>query len=124
MPRFSIFLLLMAAIVWSSAGCTIVEKDNRRTLNYLDKHVKFESTGAKIAAAPIFIPVGLVAVITDAVIVNPAIALPKAYDDTLDIWRNPEGSDFRQMMLFVPKVVVTPIFFVLDWGARILIPFS
>ena len=122
MNRVGVFILL-AGVMASCGGCSVFRQSNRRTLNCLNEHVSFDSTAGKIAAAPVFMPVGWVAVATDAIIINPAVAVPDAYKDTKElVWENPEGSGFRQAMLFLPKVVVTPVVYIGDWVGRVLFP--
>ena len=104
-------------------GCAIVKKNNRRVLNTLDDAVRIDSVGGKIAAAPLFVPVGLVAGVLDMVVVHPIASTPKAADDTAKVlWKNPRGSDFHQMMLFLPKVVATPLVFSGSLLTRSLFP--
>ena len=123
MWKHSICLVVLSVLLASCGGCAIVDRQNRRTLNKLDEWVRIEKPASRTAAAPVFIPVGLLAGAADAVVVHPIASVPKAADDTREeIWDNPEGSEFRQMMLFVPKVFVTPVFFVGDWALRVLFP--
>ncbi|MBU1052291.1 MAG: hypothetical protein KKC46_00495 [Proteobacteria bacterium] len=114
---FFILITLLSVVICS--GCAIADKDNRRTLNLLDDKIQIESTGGKITAAPVFMPVGTVAAITDMTIVHPLVSVPKAAEDTSEvIWENPQGSDFRQMMLLLPKVISTPLYFTGDMILR------
>lgn len=117
------FLLVASLSIIVFSGCAIIEKDNRRTLNFMDEKIQIESTWGKVGAAPVFIPVGTVAAATDMVIVHPLVSIPKAATDTSEvIWENPKGSDFRQMMLLLPKVISTPLYFTGDMTLRCLFP--
>ena len=123
MTKISRSAMLLMILAFFCSGCAIVDKRNRRTLNLLDSHVRIESTGGRVAAAPVFIPVGLAAALTDMLIVHPIVSVPPAIKDTREcIWENPEGSEFRQMMLFIPKVAFTPVFFAGDLVFRVLLP--
>ena len=116
------WLALSLAFVLLS-GCAIVRKENRRVLNTLDDVVDIDRKVGRIAAAPIFVPVGVAAGLLDMVVVHPAASVPKAADDTADLlWKNPRGSDFHQMMLFFPKVVATPLVFSGSMLTRSLFP--
>ena len=118
-------LLSVGVLLLLASGCAVMETENRRVLNSLDQLVQFESTSAKVAAAPVFVPIGVAAGLTDMVIVHPAVSIPEAGEDTWEVlWKNPQGSEFRQMMLFLPKVVASPILFVTDWVARCFISFQ
>ena len=116
-------IILILPLLLLLSGCAIARKENRRTLNALDKTVKIESTAGKIAAAPVFVPVGFVAGAGDAVVVHPAVSVPEAGRETYQIlWEDPQGSDFHQAMLFFPKVGATPVVFITDWAIRVLFP--
>lgn len=118
----SLLLALPLSFVLLS-GCAVAKKSNRRVLNTLDDVVRIERVGGRIAAAPLFVPVGLVAGVLDMVVVHPVASTPKAVDDTADLlWKNPRGSEFRQMMLFLPKVVATPLVFSGSLLTRSLFP--
>ncbi|QEM68828.1 hypothetical protein FO488_12110 [Geobacter sp. FeAm09] len=116
----------MAAFLFCSAlasGCAIMNKDNRLVLNSLDEAMQgsaiIDSTAGKIAAAPVALPVGMAAGVIDMAVVTPARATVPAGKDTVEyLWENPQGSDLRQAMLFIPKVVATPVLFISDWAVR------
>lgn len=116
----------MAALCLCSAltsGCAIMSKDNRVVLNSLDEAVQgstiIDSTAGKIAVAPVAFPVGVTAGVIDMAVVTPARAVVPAGKDTGEyLWENPQGSDLRQAMLFIPKVVATPVLFISDWAFR------
>jgi len=113
-PFAAVLLLAMLA-----QGCSIFGRENRRTLNYLDDHVHFDSTAAKIAAAPAFIVVGAGAALADVAVVHPIVSVPKAADDTWDVlWDYEPRSAFHESLLFVPKVAATPLFFASAWTFR------
>jgi len=117
------YFCLLFLVFLMAQGCAIVDKKNRRALNLLDDVIQIESTAGKICAAPIIVPVGTGAGLLDMIVVHPIVSVPKAADDTLDlIWRDPQGSDFRQILIFVPKLIVTPFYFSGDWVLRVLFP--
>ena len=104
-------------------SCAVTHRGNRLVLNSLDKAVQDSaitgSTTAKVVAAPVAFPVGVAAGVIDMAVVTPARAtVPAAKDTSSYLWENPQGSDLRQMMLLVPKVVATPVVFLTDWACR------
>ena len=106
-------------------GCAIMKQDNRILLNALDNAVNDSfvtaSTTSKIVSAPVIAPAAIGAGILDMTVITPSRAVAPAVDDTNDIlWKNPQGSDIRQAMLFLPKTVATPIVFLGSWTARSL----
>jgi hypothetical protein len=89
--------LILAALVFAAAlapGCAVAEIENRRLLNLLDEHVKPESTGLKIALAPVGVPVGTAALAVDMVIVHPVSVIPDAADDVYELYWKPRDMDW------------------------------
>jgi hypothetical protein len=115
--RRTILILLVAAVLLP--GCAVFEEDNRMLTSALDDAVEPESTGAKIALSPVFIPVGVASIVVDAVVIHPISEIPNAADDTYElVWEDPEGSYVTQTFLLAPKLVVTPVVFVFTWLGR------
>jgi hypothetical protein len=105
------------------SACAVTSKENRLTMNYLDQAVDgsfiTDSTTGKVVAAPVALPVGVTAWLIDMALVTPARAsIPAAADTNNYLWKDPQGSELRQMMIFVPKVVATPAVFLTDWAFR------
>jgi len=119
------FAFLMALLLYTGtlSACAVMNKENRIVLNSLDSAVEgsfiTDSTTGKVAAAPIALPVGITAGLVDMTLVTPVrAAVPAAEDTNSYLWKDPQGSDLRQMMLFMPKVAATPIVFISDWAFR------
>ena len=117
------------AMAFLLMGCGMLTRENRPTLNALDQTVEktelAKSPATQIALFPVALPVGVTAGAVDAFVFIPAFSAQKAFCDTASVvWENPQGSDFRQAMLIVPKVVITPVFFVGDWLATSLFYFG
>lgn len=113
--------LLALNLAFCLTGCAFGVRANRPLTNALDRAIAPTSTGAKVALAPLAIPVGFASLTTDAVVVHPIRVIPRAYRSTANlIWRRPRGSYTREVFLFVPKVVLTPVYFSANWGARSL----
>jgi hypothetical protein len=120
-----ICLTALLAMVSFLTGCGMFTKENRPTLNALDRTVEkaelVKSPATQIALFPVALPVGVTAGAVDAFVFIPVFSAHKSFCDTAAaIWENPQGSDFRQAMLIVPKIVITPVFFVGDWLATSL----
>lgn len=116
-------LIIALCTLDTLGGCAVMQKENRLTLNALDRaaqdSVITDSTTAKVVAAPLAFTAGVTAGIIDLAVVTPARAsVPAAADTSTYIWQDPQGSDLRQMMLFVPKVAATPVVFLTDWAFR------
>lgn len=120
--RMALFITMLFCS-GSISACAVTSKENRLTMNYLDRAVEgsfiTSSTAGKVAASPIAFPVGVTAGLIDMAVVTPArAAIPAAEDTNSYLWKDPQGSEFRQMMLFMPKVVATPAVFLTDWAFR------
>lgn len=113
--------LLGGLLLFYICGCACLNSDNRILLNEMDEIITPESTAAKIALTPVFIPAGTIVLATDTIIVHPARMAPKAADDVYDLYWKPRDMDFfRKSLLFVPIVILTPPTFLGDWLARSL----
>ena len=104
----------------SSAGCAILQEENRRLLNMLDDAVAdtvtTDTATGRVLFAPFYVPVGLVAGAADAVLVNPSVAAPAAGREAYDIvWKGQPGGRVEQVLMFAPKVVATPVVFAGYW---------
>ena len=119
-----IFLLVCLVILFDT-GCAVTVKKNRRLLNTLDKNIQIKNTTGKVVAAPIFISVGTVAGVCDMVFIHPVASMPAAANKTNEyLWKNPKGSSFRQMMLLLPKIIITPLFFTGNLTMRTCVPMN
>ncbi len=117
------FYILLAYFMITVPGCAVFEDDNRHVLNWLDRKVKLETTGSRVALAPIAVPVGTTALLADMVVVHPATAIPAAAEDVYDIYWRPRKMDILRKSLLVPlSVVVTSPTFTGDWLVRSLFP--
>lgn len=122
--RIAMTFLLMLVLI-ASSGCAVMNRENRPLLEGLDavarKSSLTESTTAKIALAPVALAVGTAAVTIDMAIITPSLATIPALADTSSwVWEKPQGSELRQVMLFLPKVAITPLVFTTDWAFRSL----
>lgn len=114
---------LLLLLVGTSAACSMLRTDNRRTLNALDAAFTPDSTAGKVALAPVALPVGLAAFAADLTIVHPVVTLDDAWDDTTDLLWTPRGESTLRKVLFVPvAAVATPVVFAVDWFGRWLLP--
>lgn len=123
LTRLCLILALFGSCI--STGCAFMDRDNRRLLGFLDEQVQntwvADTNAGRIAAAPVAVPVGVVAFALDVVVIQPVVSVRPAAVDTYDLLWKPRGmTAFRKAMLFVPVVVATPIVFVSDWAFRSL----
>ena len=115
--------ILLLVILFIFSQCAFLNARNRPVTTYLDEviNIKPESTGKRVIVAPIAIPVGLVTLTSDIIIIHPLSSLYPASVDAYEyIWVNPSGGPVVQVFLFIPKLVFTPPFILLDTLIRSL----
>jgi hypothetical protein len=117
--------IALALTIATTSGCAVLEQQNRLTLNTLDRMARdsrvSKSTTARVALAPLAVSGGLIAGAFDMAVVTPVRAVkPAAHDTYESLWENPKGSELRQAMLLLPKVIATPLVFTTDWTFRSL----
>ncbi len=114
---FRVAALLLAAPL--TVGCAFAERDNRRTLNYLDAHVAPKSAAARWALSPVALPAAIGAGALDAAVVHPATQFDDAWRDTVDLlWDYERDSSFRAVLLTPLSAVATPVVYCGDWLLR------
>lgn len=114
-PYLCIFLL--------TSDCAFTNPRNRPVTSYLDKVVldPQASTTKKVIAAPLAIPVGFVTLTSDVFLIHPVSSLyPASQDAYKYLWEEPSGGIIFQIFLFVPKVILTPPFILIDTVVRSL----
>lgn len=98
-----------------------MKKENRPVTTALDGIIAPQSTGAKIALAPVVIPVGFATLLADIAVVHPLSTIPEDAKDTYEIiWENPSGGIVQQSFLLIPKLICTPFVFLGDFLIRSL----
>lgn len=106
-----------------TSNCAFTNARNRPVTTYLDEVVTIEpkSTATRILVAPVAIPVGLLTLTSDIVIIHPVSSLyPASIDAYKYLWADPSGGPIFQTFLFIPKLVLTPPFILLDTVVRSL----
>ena len=120
-PR-SIAVPLLLLLV---AACSMFRTDNRRTLNLLDRELAPEDTAAKVALAPITLPVGVAAFAADLAVVHPIATIDDAWEDTEELlWRSHDESALRRALVMPLAAIATPFVFAGDWFGRWLLPIA
>ncbi|PJZ75797.1 hypothetical protein [Leptospira neocaledonica] len=119
-PRFylkSIAVFLIFVLGFSN--CAVFNRNNTPLVIKVEENLVPEETGYKILAAPVYIPLGLVAVILDLIIVHPIIRIPDAFNDTVKLLWTPRDAGYVTRMGFLPiSTAMTPVVFILDLFAR------
>ena len=100
-------------------SCTVLEPEGHPLLSMLDNVIQPESTSARVAWAAPALVLGSAAVLIDAGVWNPLLAVQPAWSDTLEsLWGPSDGSPFKQSLLFGPKVCWSPAHWAGHWWWR------
>ena len=107
---------LLAVVCACTASCAMGNENRRLLLNYLDASWQPRSTTVRWIAAPIALPVALVAGAADAVVLHPIGQLDDAWVDTVDaVWDFDDSTEFRTVLLTPLSAAVTPVVFGVTW---------
>lgn len=109
--------ILIVLSILSIQNCAFFNAKNRPLTSYLDEKWKVEenATTKKIIYAPVAIPVGITSLALDIVLLHPLETISPSTKDTYQFfWENPQGGTLSQVFLFIPKVVLSPAFWILD----------
>ena len=110
---FAIPMLLLCC------SCAVMNEENRHLVPWVEENLVPESTGGKILAAPVVLPVGVAAGILDAFIFHPITVIDDAYDDTADaLWRDSELEYVAYCGSLPFKAAATPVVFSVDFAGR------
>tara|TARA_R110002073_G_C9128937_1_gene551386 strand:- start:113 stop:595 length:483 start_codon:yes stop_codon:yes gene_type:complete len=116
------WLLVVSACATS---CALGNGDRRRALNYLDANWMPSTTTGRWLAAPVALPVGIVAGATDAIVLHPLSQIDDAWVDTVDVvWDFDDNTDFRTVLLVPLAAVATPVVFGVTWVFRAVFDFD
>ncbi len=108
--------LVLGLLALSAGGCAFNDPAKTPLLTALDGVVKPETTWGKISLGVVFVPVGAVCGVLDVAVVHPAHAVYLAAGRTWrDLWVTPEATFGERALLFVPKVILTPLVFGGHW---------
>lgn len=101
-------------------ACALARRDHRPVWNAVEQHVVPTTQPAFALALPLTVPLGLLAIVTDSLVVHPLRAAGAAADDAMDLWRH---LDWEQQYFteagFTPfRAAATPCWFALAWLGR------
>jgi len=111
-------LLVVAFVALTVSGCAFLNRANTPLLNALDEAVRPETTLAKVALGPIFVPAGVLCAALDIAVVHPVQSVGFAAAHTGRVlWTGQQGPLSERVLLFVPKLAATPLMFTVVWLA-------
>ena len=115
----SALLVLSCALL---AGCAFTRRENRPVWNAFEQNLVPEDKGWFIAALPLTVPGGIVAILADTFVAHPIQVADDAWDDAGWLWRDGRP-DFEHRyyseMAFLPvRTAITPIAFLGSFFGR------
>ncbi|MCB1191711.1 MAG: hypothetical protein H7A23_16990 [Leptospiraceae bacterium] len=114
--------LTLVFLLLCFCSCAVLSKKNRYTLDFLDENLDPESTGARIALAPVAIPVGITAFVIDGFLIHPIYSLPCAVDDSFWVFREVSNTYVLEIIVFPMRIVTMLATFLGSEIVRITIP--
>ena len=108
MKRIGVLLLLAVLM----PGCAVLNKDNRYLSRVVGGTMWPESTLARVAAAPVVGPVWLVALVADALVVNPVLKAPKAFGMAMCVFTVIPPMGPAEIVVWPARVLAFPLVFV------------
>ncbi len=119
MKRAALILVLVS--MFAATGCAILERDNLRAFNWVERNMTPESTAMKVMLTPVLVPVGLGALALDQFVLHPVSVLDDAADDILDLfwgelWSRKYVTGCAGLGWWA--LPLTPVAFTFNWLAR------
>ncbi|MCC5815229.1 MAG: hypothetical protein JJT78_10765 [Leptospira sp.] len=109
--------ILIISIFTTTSSCALFQKKNLRLTTAVEENLVPEESPWKLIAAPLYIPVGIVAGLLDVFVVHPIAVVPDAATDTIDVLWTPKGLGYYTQMGAIPfSLLATPPFFALAWS--------
>jgi len=110
------------------AGCAFTRRENRPVWNAFEQKLVPEDQGWFIAALPLTVPGGIVAILADTFVAHPIQVADDAWDDAGWLWRNGRP-DFEERyyseMAFLPvRTAITPVAFLGSFLGRSMFAFD
>ncbi len=112
-------LLLIAVMGLACSSCAFMNRQNLTLTNLSRKHLVPDNTAMQWVTSPVWVPLGLVAGVTDVVLVHPVSVIDDAWSQTAATVWAPSGSGYvAETALFPLRVVATPPHWVVGWLGR------
>jgi hypothetical protein len=107
-------LVLGCAVL--AGGCACRNSANTPLLASLDRAVQPKTTGQRILYGIPLVPAATVAALVDIAVIHPARSLGYAAEVTRSaLWTESAGTYTERTLVFVPKVLVTPVVYAGAW---------
>jgi len=109
-------LLFIAALALSCSSCAFMNRRNLPLVNLYRKHMVPENSAVRWAMSPVLLPVGLLAGVTDVVLVHPVCVMDDAWFHTAaTVWVPTKRGYVTESALFPLRAAATPPLWVSNW---------
>ena len=121
----SALTVLLCALM---AGCAFTRRENRPVWNAFEQNLVPDDSGWFVAALPLTVPGGILAIVADTFVAHPIQVADDAWDDAAWLWRNGRP-DFEERyyseMAFLPvRAAITPVTFLGSFLGRSMFAFD
>ena len=112
-------LFLIAVLGLACSSCAFMNRWNRPLLNVHNEYMVPDSTAMRWVMSPVLVPTGLLAGVTDVVLVHPLSVMDDAWHQAASAaWRPTGGGYLTESAIFPLRVVATPPYWTLNWLSR------
>lgn len=104
-------LVISALLAGCTANCGVLVERNRVLTGFLDENLAPESPVARVALAPVAVPVGMASMSVDAVLLNPISQMPEAAELTFELIGEVPFMGVGEILVFPMRVITAPFLF-------------
>src|SRR5262245_19530556 len=118
-------MVLLCALL---GGCAFTRRENRPVWNAFEQNLVPEDSGWFVAALPLTVPGGILAIVADTFVAHPIQVADDAWDDAARLWRKgrPDFDErYYSEMAFLPvRTAFTPVAFLGSFLGRSMFVFD
>jgi len=112
-------LLLVATLATLCSSCAFMNRRNLPAMNFCREHLIPENKTARLALAPVTVPVCAAAGMLDAAVVHPVSVVGDAWLDTEALlWRSSGRGYVTECALFPVRASLTPVVWLIQFSSR------
>ncbi len=116
-----LFVLVVFCALPASA-CAVLQQENRVLTGALDEHAAPESPAARVALAPVAMPVGLTTLLIDGALINPVRAIEPSFELAEFVFTEVPFAGVGEVLVFPMRIITFPVLFVGAMVAHITLP--
>lgn len=105
-----------------AAHCAVLQQKNRVLTSALDEQAAPESPVARVALAPVAIPLGLTSLLVDGAFINPVRAVQPSLEIAEFVFTDVPFAGVGEIIVFPMRIITFPVLFVGAMIAHITLP--